>query len=611
MRNRIVIKLFLLTSGLCLLILASIYIGQTILFENYYAYNKMTQLSQAVDIFKLDYQNLNEDEMRRHELEQQFYQEHNAWITVLDKNGYIKGTDDFYIKLAGRFVYQNDEIEYLNESLMIPIFYLENTYNPNEQFDLLKDKQNHVIEIYAIEKDDIYFPYELFLRTEETVLEWQGPLPFRLNEGIDNVDYWKNNILASEVDEAVNRNQKMIFGNIDQIQLPSQNNLLYNTILSNRLFFETIKQFQVDLLYHEQEISDTKELEYEENGINYRVLIDKEKDKDGEIIYFMAMASLQPIDEAVGMMEEYYVYLIIAVVVLILLVAFYYSKKIASPLLKINETAKRIANLDFAESVPVKTKDEIGELSKNINFLSDTLHEYIDALQQDIAKERQLEKTRKEFIAGVSHELKTPLSIIKSCISILQDDVAVDKREHYFSAMNKEVNRMDRLIVDMLELAKFESGTYKMKMEAIFVDDLIHNVYHQLLIKTQNKRLKVSLELQSIEVLANQHWIEQVVTNFLTNAIRHTPETGQIIISASEENERVKITIENEGSQIEPNQLEKIWDRFYQSEKNQRSKEGTGLGLAISKNILKLHNSEYGVTNTKKGVRFYFYLAKK
>ncbi|SDZ57350.1 HAMP domain-containing protein [Evansella caseinilytica] len=622
MRHRIVVKLFFLTSGLCLLILASIYVGQTILFENYYANNKMQQLSEAVDAFKRDYENLEDDEMERHELEQQFYQENNAWITVLDENGYIKGTSDFYVKLSGGVVLENDaeelvaeedDINYMDHSFVIPIFYLAATYDDNEQLDVFEEKEDHWIDIHGIEKNGVFFPYKVVLSPGIYIYENKNPY-YMLDGGLDDVSYWKNNVLAAKVAENAKENEevteKLIYGSIGDVQIPNNYNFLSATTLSNQLFLERIKEFQADLIFRETAaaVSETHESEYEENGISYRLLITEEKDVNGEPIYFFTMASLQPIDEAVGMMKEYYIYIIIAVFILILLAAFYYSKKIASPLLQINSIAKRIANLDFAERVPVRSKDEIGELSKNINFLSDALNNYIQALQRDIEKERQLENTRKKFIAGVSHELKTPLSIIKSCISILQDEVAVDKREHYFSAMNKEVNRMDRLIVDMLELAKFESGTYKMKMEAFFIDDLINNVYGQLSIKARSKRLTVDLQLQSVEVIANQHWIEQVVTNFLTNAIRHTPEAGRIMISAVEEKKRVKISIENEGTPIDPNQLEKIWDRFYQSENNQRSKEGTGLGLAISKNILKLHDAEYGVCNTEKGVRFYFYL---
>ncbi len=204
-----------------------------------------------------------------------------------------------------------------------------------------------------------------------------------------------------------------------------------------------------------------------------------------------------------------------------------------------------MANLDFSESVTVKSKDELGTLSENINTLSDTLHKHIEQLQQDIEKEKQLENTRKEFISGVSHELKTPLSIMKSTISILQDDVATHKRGYYFQALEKEVDKMDRLIADMLELAKYESGTYQMEVESFYIDEMIERVCTSLSLEASKQQVTIRLELQSFEVIANEHRIEQVITNFLTNAIRHTPEAGVVAISLKDEVNQMKICVEN------------------------------------------------------------------
>ena len=116
----------------------------------------------------------------------------------------------------------------------------------------------------------------------------------------------------------------------------------------------------------------------------------------------------------------------------------------------------------------------------------------------------------------------------------------------------------------------------------------------------------------SFEVVANQGRIEQVIVNFITNAIRYTPNKEDIIISTIDEKDRIKVCIENKGTHIEEEQLDKIWDRFYRVDAaRKRSQGGTGLGLAISKNILELHDAEYGVKNTEDGVLFYFYLPRK
>jgi signal transduction histidine kinase len=419
-------------------------------------------------------------------------------------------------------------------------------------------------------------------------------------------------LYGPKVASSKGNSQLYLAGSIKKVQLP-EGTVGTNSIYGNRVLIDRIKQFQVDLILNQKpnNITSTEIVDYEENDIKYKLLIKPTIDADGKVNYIFAMTSLQPVDEAVQMIKDYYVYLIIFVLILIVLISFYYSNKIAKPLLQINDTTKKIAGLDFSETIPITTKDEIGALSQNINTLSKALHSYINQLQQDIEKEKQLENTRKEFIAGVSHELKTPLSIMKSCISILEDGVASNKKDYYFKAMSKEVDKMDMLIIDMLELAKFESGTYKMEMDVFHIDEMIDYICEQLASDITAKQLHVHKQLSKIEVVANPHRIEQVVTNFITNAIRYTPEHENIIISTIEENERVKVCVENKGAHIAPEHVEKIWDRFYRGDTSrQRSKGGTGLGLAISKNILELHGAEYGVLNTEDGVLFFFYLNK-
>ena len=178
--------------------------------------------------------------------------------------------------------------------------------------------------------------------------------------------------------------------------------------------------------------------------------------------------------------------------------------------------------------------------------------------------------------------------------------------------MEDEVKRMDLLIVDMLELAKYESGTYTMDMDSFYIDAVIERVCTKLAADINAKQLHLDMSLKPVEVLANERRIEQVVVNFLSNAIRYTPEQESILVSILEDGETVKVCIENKGAHIHGEQLEKIWDRFYRGEPSRkRSTGGTGLGLSISKKILEMHGVPYGVTNTPNGVLFYFHLNKK
>ncbi|WP_448163432.1 sensor histidine kinase [Bacillus mobilis] len=615
MRKGIVLKLFTLTTALCMLILATIFIGQTIFFKQYYANRKVEDIKVNLNSFEKSYLNYvgNGEEIKR--LEQDFLRENNTWITTLDQNGNLKHADDFYFEVT---IDRRQQKSFGQQIFKIPLYNLINI----EEIDNKSSNAFLGQEIYfsGVKKDDSYIPFS-FALGKQNLSGSNKPLEKAFQEKMKLNEEEKRAAgeqLAKEKKPAVQEESAQeldayISGRVTKVQLPDVTGPI-NPIYKNSIFLDNIKEFQTNLLLKESKHIQyaIQTMDYEKNDIKYKLLIKPTKEKDGSVTYIYAMASLQPVDEAVQMVQDYYIYIIAFVVVLIFLASFYYSKQIAKPLLKINDTTKKIAHLDFTEQIPITSKDEIGDLSKNINVLSNKLHSHIGQLEQDIEKERKLEKTRKEFISGVSHELKTPLSIMKSCISILKDGVAEHKKEYYFQAMEREVDKMDTLILDMLELAKFESGTYKMKKDAFYIDAVIEDICEHLSVDIEKKGLHVHKNICSLEVVANQGRIEQVIVNFITNAIRYTPNKEDIVISTIDEKDRIKVCIENKGTHIEEEQLDKIWDRFYRVDAaRKRSQGGTGLGLAISKNILELHDAEYGVKNTEDGVLFYFYLPKK
>ncbi|MGW6193925.1 sensor histidine kinase [Bacillus cereus] len=616
MRKGIVLKLFTLTTALCMLILATIFIGQTIFFKQYYANRKVEDIKVNLNSFEKSYVNYAGSTEEIQKLEQDFLRENNTWITTLDQYGNLKHANDYYFEVT---IDRKNQKSFGQQTFIMPLYYLINIEEIESKTS--REVLEQEINFAGVKKEDSFIPF-FFELGKGNLSGSNKPLEKIFKEKMITAAEEKKKPAQEPLvkekkqvvqEQAAQESDPYIRGRVTKVQLPDVKGPV-NPIYKNSLFLDSIKEFQTDLLQKESNKIQysTQIMDYEKNDIKYKLLIKPIKEKDGSVAYIYAMASLQPVDEAVQMVQDYYIYIIAFVVVLIFLASFYYSKQIAKPLLKINDTTKKIAHLDFTEKIPITSKDEIGDLSKNINTLSNKLHSHIGQLEQDIEKERKLENTRKEFIAGVSHELKTPLSIMKSCISILKDGVAEHKKEYYFQAMEKEVDKMDILILDMLELAKFESGTYNMKMDSFYIDGVIEEICEQLSSEIEKKELIVHKHIYPAEVVGNQNRIEQVIVNFITNAIRYTPEKEDIIISVIDEKNRIEVCIENKGSHIEEEQLDKIWDRFYRVDAaRKRSQGGTGLGLAISKNILELHNAEYGVKNTEDGVLFYFYLPKK
>lgn len=334
----------------------------------------------------------------------------------------------------------------------------------------------------------------------------------------------------------------------------------------------------------------------------------------------IAVSSLQPVGEAAQVTREFYVYVYGVGFILVIILSIIYSNMISKPLINISRTASKMAELDFSAKCNVKSDDEIGELAGKLNFLSEKLNSTLkelksanEKLKEDIEKERGLEKMRKEFVAGVSHELKTPISLIEGYAEGLKENIAGDKKDFYLDVIIDESDKMGRLVTDMLDLSSLETGNFKLNPKEFCIDELAGMAVRKYSDKMSEKNIKVNLNIEEdgIIVHGDRFRIEQVINNFLTNAIRYTPAGGSISVGVREKDGDALVEVENEGEHIEEKEMENIWEKFYRIEKSRnRGMGGTGLGLAISKNILMLHDSKFGAVNTEKGVKFYFTLQK-
>jgi two-component system sensor histidine kinase VanS len=296
-----------------------------------------------------------------------------------------------------------------------------------------------------------------------------------------------------------------------------------------------------------------------------------------------------------------------------------YSKMISKPLISLNSTATKISQLDFSAKCQVTSNDEIGSLGRTLNFLSEklgvTLNELKtanDQLKGDIEKEKQLEKMTKEFIASVSHELKTPISLIEGYAEGLKDGIPKgDDVAYYLDVIIDESKNMNSLVCDMMDLSQLESGNFKLNMSEFNVFELINSIYKKYLnsINDRHLNLNTSSTMKNIVVYGDPYRIEEVMNNLISNAIRHTPINKTITITLKIVEGKMSVEIENEGSFISSDDLDRIWDKFYKVDKSgNKHFGGTGLGLSIVKNILFLHKSYFGVSNTATGVCFYFTL---
>lgn len=351
------------------------------------------------------------------------------------------------------------------------------------------------------------------------------------------------------------------------------------------------------------------------SDMQYIVSISPDASRDEVVIF---LSSLQPINEATSTIKEFYMYFYAGALFFIFILSFIFSRMITKPLININKTALDMAELDFSQKCDVNSEDEIGSLANSLNVMSENLINALDSLkvaniklEGDIEKERQLDRDRKEFVAAVSHELKTPIALIKGYTEGLKDNVFEESdKDYYLDVIIDESNKMGDLVSDMLDLSQLEYGKFKLLKEDFYIDELINTTVKKFSNICNEKNIKINLELvQNIKVNADWTRIEQVIKNYLTNAIKHTEQNNSIFIKLIHESNFARVEIENIGENIPNEELNKIWDNFYKVDKSRnRQKGGTGIGLAIVKNIILLHKGECGAKNTEAGVSFFFTL---
>lgn len=336
--------------------------------------------------------------------------------------------------------------------------------------------------------------------------------------------------------------------------------------------------------------------------------------------YVVAVTQEVYTDDNIGILTKFVIYIFTVSVFFTVIIAGILSYLITRPILKINKAASKMSEMDFSERCEVDSDDELGNLSRSLNLLAEkldaALKELKDAneqLQCDLDAQKELDLMRKDFIAGVSHEFKTPVTLIKGYAESVKDRVArEDERDMVFDTIIKEAGRIDKLVQDLLTLSSMESSGYQLELSEFYVDELILSIAGKYELLMKDKRIVFTTEAgcPGIMTRADSFRIEEVVRNFLDNAIAHT-KAGQFITLSTQISDRsVGIAVENQGNHIPDEELSRIWERFYRTDKSRtrQSGGGTGLGLAICRVVLDKHASAYGVQNTDKGVKFFFCL---
>ncbi|MCL2752359.1 MAG: HAMP domain-containing histidine kinase [Firmicutes bacterium] len=337
---------------------------------------------------------------------------------------------------------------------------------------------------------------------------------------------------------------------------------------------------------------------------------------NGDGLTFELRVQKDMIEKNAAMANQFILIITFAVLAASLVYCYIFAKKFARPITEMNRITRDMANLDFNKKLLPQTDDEIGQLMYSINHLSDKLDRTLaelseknERLQGEIERERALDEMRRGFVANVSHELKTPISVIKGYAEGLRLNINEDDetgRERYCDVILDESERMTRMVGDILELSKVESGQPSLNETEFDLAPLIGETVTRMAPLFEQKQAHAEFADTPVLVLADRARVGQVLVNYLENAASHVEPGGLIKVSADDLGDNIRLSVYNSGSRVSEEDMPYIWQSFYRADKSHnRAEKRYGLGLSIVRATAELGGQEYGVYNTDDGVVFY------
>lgn len=334
---------------------------------------------------------------------------------------------------------------------------------------------------------------------------------------------------------------------------------------------------------------------------------------------FLIRSPMASIRESVALANGFFARAGLTMALVAGIVVWMFTKRITRPVTELTEISQRMAELDFNTKYTSGGRDEIGVLGRNFNRMSEELERTISELksanlelQKDIEKKEQIDEMRKDFLSNVSHELKTPIALIQGYAEGLLDNINEDpeSRSFYCEVIIDEASKMNTMVKKLLTLNQLEFGNEQVALECFDLTALLQGVLQSASIMIEQKEVQVRLhQRQPLYVWGDEFKVEEVITNYVSNALNHMSGERILDIRCRTENGRVRTSVFNTGVQIPEEDLDKVWIKFYKVDKARtREYGGSGIGLSIVKAIMASLKQECGVKNYTNGVEFWFTL---
>lgn len=360
-------------------------------------------------------------------------------------------------------------------------------------------------------------------------------------------------------------------------------------------------------------------------------LIQKNKDRFAQMYYlemwgildngncFIIRSPLESISDSVAISNRFFALVGFSTLAIFAVIVWFVSKRFSKPLVELTKLSQKMANLDFEAKYSSGGSNEIGQLGRNFNRMSKELEGAIAdlkaanvELKKDIKQKIQIDEMRKEFLANVSHELKTPIALIQGYAEGLKENISEDPKDKdfYCDVIMDEANKMNQMVKKLLTLNQLEFGNEQVCMERFNITDLIKGLIQSSQILIEQKEAKVHFyQNEDVYVWGDEFKVEEVMTNYLTNAFNHLDGERVIDIKIQKQESKVRVSVFNTGNPIPKEDIDKIWIKFYKVDKARtRAYGGNGIGLSIVKAIMDSMEEKCGVKNYENGVEFWFTL---
>ncbi len=409
----------------------------------------------------------------------------------------------------------------------------------------------------------------------------------------------KNNYLKDSLDSIL---ENVAYNTDFCVEIAEDYETVYSNIQNNKGCIDTNNNKQVLLkkLEFMQSDSDSFKLKIVNPRFNNKTLLYGVKLDNSE--YLFINTSLEPIDTTIDVLKNQFLLVSIIVIIMATIIAYFISRSLSRPITKLTKSAKSLSNGNYNVNFNVESDiEEIKELGESLDYAKNEI--------------KKTDEIRRDLLSNVSHDLKTPLTMIKAYAEMERDlEISKEKHENNMNIIIEEVDRLNTLVNDILSLSKLESNMDTLNLEKIDLIALINTILNRFKIFSYTKNYEFIFNYhEQLFINADKQKLEQVIYNLIGNAINYTGSDQKVYINVLNNKKNIRVEIKDTGKGIKKEEINKVWDKYYKSEKKyKRNTVGTGIGLSIVKNIFLLHNYQFGIISEEnKGTTFWFEIPKE